>query len=360
MSTVTPKKDAPKKAARTVKPLPLEVIALTDKDSDMFVISMENDPNTKSTTYGNEFSVVTSVKLKDGGQYNLKSLTVEQTRVLCRNIGVLNCGSMNKFCCRKAIANFITYQSSLMMAGLNPRSNWARVTSTVLRAVNVIFSETFIDAFLTVNDRKGRKDHEIGSTCKSFWIGAALAHNNCGEYNDDMGSEVEGDDSSTIIQAPDEFEKLVFPSDDMYLDELVNNKEINLRVVDNYQTESFRKKITTLFKIRRTMKKNMTTSGTHDSDPWNFVEAAMKDHSSVTKVSVYYFYVRCEAHPGVDAAFQPFMDPILKGSTIDINDEQSVLSSGTRSSKKQKMSEDQLSKLVVNSDKMLAALEYAR
>jgi hypothetical protein len=45
-----------------------------------------------------------------------------------------------------------------------------------------------------------------------------------------------------------------------------------------------------LFKVRRKMKKNMTEPGTHDSDPWHFLENVMLGLSGLNKISAYYFY----------------------------------------------------------------------
>ena len=60
--------------------------------------------------------------------------------------------------------------------------------------------------------------------------------------------------------------------------------------VDQYKTPAFWKKILDLFKIRRCMKENMSVSGTHDNDAWNFIESAMAKTPGFTKVAVYYFY----------------------------------------------------------------------
>ena len=42
------------------------------------------------------------------------------------------------------------------------------------------------------------------------------------------------------------------------------------------------------------MKENMTKSGTQDSDPYNFVEVAMRGFTGLTPISVFYFYKQCE------------------------------------------------------------------
>jgi hypothetical protein len=77
-----------------------------------------------------------------------------------------------------------------------------------------------------------------------------------------------------------------------------------------------------------------TVSGQHDNDAWNFVERGMKDFTGVTKLGVWYFYLRCEANSAIDGVFQPFLDSNLKGSTEDIGDD--ISSVGGSAKKKPK------------------------
>ena len=70
------------------------------------------------------------------------------------------------------------------------------------------------------------------------------------------------------------------------------------------------------------MKQNMTKSGTHDSDPWNFVECAMSGISGFTKMSVYYIYQRCEENIDIDGHFQPFLDVSIRGDTVSLFDDE--------------------------------------
>ncbi len=116
----------------------------------------------------------------------------------------------------------------------------------------------------------------------------------------------------------DPFITLVIPGNDIHLLELREDQEINLLVVTQLTTDAFCNKITKLFKMRRTMKQNMTVSGAHNSDPWNFVRSALsvKGSSGITKISLYYFYMRCEAITGIDASFQPYWDPVFVGDSV--------------------------------------------
>jgi hypothetical protein len=159
---------------------------VTDEDRGRFDLSLEIDTNPNSKAFGKEFLTAQSVRLPSSSQNNLevvfdlKTLTVNHLRKLGTNIGIVNCGSHNKFNCRKAIATYFRYQDTIETSGLKPTSHASRVTSTICCAVNVVFSAEFIEDFKTVNDQKSRRDHEqTKNMSKAFWIRAALAHNSC-------------------------------------------------------------------------------------------------------------------------------------------------------------------------------------
>jgi hypothetical protein len=180
----------------------------------------------------------------------------------------------------------------------------------------------------------------MNTTYKNFWLRASDAYNCFGNDVEKMLLESSDDDDDSISSgqkstAADEFTKLVCPPDDPYLVALLDNDDINLHKVDPFTPEAFRKKIHTLLKIRGIMKKNMVQSGTHDNDPWNFVEIAMRDFTGLTPIGVYYFYTRCEANEGVDSVFQPFLDSSLKGSSVDLGEDQSATSGSSRKRKKE-------------------------
>jgi hypothetical protein len=86
--------------------------------------------------------------------FDLKTLIVDNLCRLCRNVGVVNWGSFNKFDFWKALATFLKYHEKLDEKGLSASSASARLTSTIIRAVNVVFSDNFMHDFLCVNNRK--------------------------------------------------------------------------------------------------------------------------------------------------------------------------------------------------------------
>ena len=79
-----------------------------------------------------------------------------------------------------------------------------------------------------------------------------------------------------------------------------------------------RKKITELFRIRRQVQKNMTQSGTHESDPFDFMQVATHSLaiSGTPPLASYYFFLRCDENPEIDIAHQDSLDPEMEGSTV--------------------------------------------
>jgi hypothetical protein len=108
-------------------------------------------------------------------------------------------------------------------------------------------------------------------------------------------------DLSSICESVDDcFSTIVNASNnDQITEELIEDTLINLIKVDRLDVEVFQKKILNPFKIRGQIKKLMTASGTHNSDAWKFVEAAMKMFAGFTKVGIFYFWTRCEASSNV-------------------------------------------------------------
>ena len=106
-------------------------------------------------------------------------------------------------------------------------------------------------------------------------------------------------DSFSSLSIPESGES---SATDPHLQELAEDPEINLLAVNQFDTDAFRKKITDLFHVHCIIKDNMTASGTHDSNPWKFVEAAMNKAKKpgLKKLGVNYFYVGCNEHPNLD------------------------------------------------------------
>ena len=218
---------------------------------------------------------------------DLKGLFAMQLQTLCKNLGIPNSVSQNKYECCRMLARLFLYQDKLETIGLKPTSNAGLMISSICCAVNVVFREHFIESFKTVNDIKTQHDHETQNTNKTFWINAALAYNNC---NYEEGDPMVGDLFSKL---------LIADNSNPHLQELMSDPKINLMQTKQYETDAFRKKVTDLFHVRRIMKENMTASGTHNSDTLNFVEAAMNKAKkpALTKFGVYSFMLGAMSIP---------------------------------------------------------------
>ena len=150
-----------------------------------------------------------------------------------------------------------------------------------------IFSNQFIEELKKVNNKKSGADHESGNTHKHFWIWAAMAYNN--RQDDDVVEE--GLTEPTAVAIPeenmstteDEFATLIVSYEDPVLADLDANEEVDLAQFEQMETNAFRKKCLDLFKVCSIMKENMTKSGTHDSDLYNFVEVAMRGFTGLTQ-----------------------------------------------------------------------------
>ena len=69
------------------------------------------------------------------------------------------------------------------------------------------------------------------------------------------------------------------------------------------------------------IQKNMTISGTHDSDCYNFIDVAIKNvgGQSLSKLGVYYFFKRCDSNPEEDDKFNTEVEISIKGNSDDIS-----------------------------------------
>ena len=320
----TPATKPSAKWQRKIKLRPDSIADMTSVDSHHLVMSEELDPHSKSKTYGKSLHVVSRVKGigQNDKDIVLDQLTTDQVCLFARNIGVPNLGSKNKFVCYLAIASHFEFQQQLSNFGLSPTAQANQTTANVCRAVNVTFSEQFINDLKKVNNRKSHADHESGNTHKHFWIRAVMAYNNRLDDNvmDDKSTEhmavafPEDNESTT----DNDFATLIVSYDDPVLAELETNEEVNLAQFEQMEMNAFQKKCLDLLKVQSIMKENMTKSGTHDSDPYNFVEVAMRGFMGLTPISVFYFYKQCDEHPDIDSVFQPFMNDALKGNSITL------------------------------------------
>jgi hypothetical protein len=166
-----------------------EHVWVTDQDRKDFVLAMEIDTNKKSKHFGLDQLVAQSVTVRINHidrVVELNTLVLDHLRRLCKNLGMRHVGSLSKFEIRKSIATYFDGMDNMEKNGISPTTVASRRTSTILRLVNVIFGERFIEDFLKVNNAKSRQDHETFRTHKDFWMRATIAHNSCIESENDI------------------------------------------------------------------------------------------------------------------------------------------------------------------------------
>jgi hypothetical protein len=282
---------------RKTKDLPEGLAYLTEANFSSNVIARLE---TNNTEMDGEVMVAFEVKLEEGGDsatFELNNLTLDHLRKLCKNVGVKYVNKCTKFQCRKALWVLAEYQQGRESGALTTTSD--KTTNNIIRITNIIFSHEFLDSFLALNDIKTRADHERRNLPKDFWIDVAEAMN---------GSEDDDDIALGII----------IPPEDSHFEEI---NSLELWDFDIMTADAIKKKVVLLMKVRKVMQQNMTVSGEHDSDPYNFVEVAMKKigKSGLTLLGCYYFFKLCDKNPEVDVSHSIQMDDILKGNTDDDN-----------------------------------------
>jgi hypothetical protein len=388
----------PKKSnTRKKKELPPELSNISIKDGSMFknetIIDRRND---NLPTFNKLIDVAKTIKIDDNLSFEINDLSIDQIRVLCKKIGMRYCGNRPKLECRILIADHFKFHDTIAHHNLKPTWYASKVTSSICRVVNVVFSESFVEDFKKVNDRKSRQDHETARTYKSFWNKTTKAFNSC--IDNDNNNNTTGkndeftdfDDGTTVAQSlitqdfskidrddnnrkaignieidlenaddntassvgnrsdlteddnnedfgGDDFTTIVNVSKNTYITtDLVGDTDLDLLSVNRLSVEAFRKKVLDLFRIRQKVFENMTKSGTHGNNEWDFVEGAMKGFQGFTKISVFYFFTRCDEVKDIDCNFLPFLDEGLKGDSTT----RDSTSAGSTKSKKRKADQD--------------------
>jgi hypothetical protein len=251
----------------------------------------------------------------DGKEYDLMStdLKLSQLRKLASNVGVKNHHRSKKEAICEMIAESIMDEVLMANAGTHPEKNVARKTNSLCRLVNCFFSEKLFHRLERVNDLLKRVDHETGQTYKNFWSDVKL----------DYEKRQDNDEITRLYGADD-------ANGDPILQQLSKETYIDLKDFINLTEDGIRKSLSHLFKVRKGIKERMTVSGTHSNSAWDFVQASLKDlkdggggTTMVTKDSAYYFFCRCNEYPDIDAKFQTFLDDAIKGSTEDLDSDDS-------------------------------------
>jgi hypothetical protein len=263
---------------------------------------MESSPHPKDEE--KECMVAYAAHTSDGTEINLeRELNLDQLRALCRKVGCNYVNSKSKFACRKALYIMHSFNERMQRDGTVALTADERMTNNIVRITNVIFSNDFLDPFLSLNDIKSRADHESGNIPKQFWTDVSDAFN-CPDEEDNTASQ------------------LIIDDEDPHASEL---KELEIEMFDTMSSEVIKKKVFAMLKVRKQVQQNMVQSGEHDNDAYNFMDVAIKKSAtgqSLTKLGCYYFFIRCENHKEVDEKFVTDVEDSIKGNSDELKQSQ--------------------------------------
>jgi hypothetical protein len=88
----------------------------------------------------------------DNALFDLEKLTVLQIWLFCKQIGVPHCGSKDKLRCQQSIAADVSYTQQLKAKNIQPTNLATKLSNTICRVINIVFSDVFIWDFRTAND----------------------------------------------------------------------------------------------------------------------------------------------------------------------------------------------------------------
>ena len=175
------------------------------------------------------------------------------------------------------------------------------------------------------------------------------------EYTEHTAVAFPEDNESTM---DDDFATLIVSYNDPVLAELETNEEVDLAQFEQMEMNPVQKKCLDLFIVWSIIKENMMKSGTHDSDPYNFVEVAIRGFMGLTPISVFYFYKQCDEHPDIDLVFQLFMNDALKGNSITLGTcDDDDMSPSTLASTSKTVLFDQMDTMVQQGNQLLELLK---
>jgi hypothetical protein len=285
------------------KDIPASLLNMRESDYTKIIVGDEINQKAKTADMQGLTSVATGVQLEDGSVYDLKLLSLDQLRKLAGALGVVAYSGKTKFETRQAMALRKTAGAAYKnCAAINPDSATA-TSGTNMRIINTLFLPEFYEQFTTINDRKDRKDFEVGNGANNRRFWASISDS----VNDTEMDEI-----------------MVLPDNDVHISSAVDLGEVDCSVFTQQTWSTCSKKVSLLAKIRNIINDNMTISGNHESDPWTYVPLALQQAKSkeraafhVNAIEAYYFFIKCREYPECNSMFQVFLANNIKGTSTD-------------------------------------------
>lgn len=156
--------------------LPIELRNFTYADRQYMVCGMDND--TSKGNSENYFEVAQKIEGYGDENYSivLNNLTVLGLRQLSKQFKIRNVGSQTKFEIQMLLAARKNSTDKYNIDGLgSSKVTSADNTKIIVRIVNAVFHPDNFEAFLSLNDRKGRNAFETGLGANNNKFGSIIA-----------------------------------------------------------------------------------------------------------------------------------------------------------------------------------------
>jgi hypothetical protein len=179
------------------------------------------------------------------------------------------------------------------------------MAKTLMRLIGVLFSDTCVNYFAQLNDRKRTADFERGTgrNDENFYqqVSEAVNDNSC-EHHKFL---LEYNDSENTYK--------------QYIDDELMDVDIHPSGYAAIQTNTkwIRTTVTNLSKVRNKIKDFMHRSGNGDNDAMSFSENAVKMckfSTSITSLAAYYFFMQCKLHQEVSSGIDCTLPDYYKRS----------------------------------------------
>jgi hypothetical protein len=311
-----------KKYKRNIKELPFDPKHFSVKENYKDINITEE---TVSKDYGDDLVigekvfVASSATINGNTPFYLDGLTLQQLRHLARIFYVPHAHNLNKFMCRYNIAAAVMRRKVLDDTNVNksheaknsgPTSNTSssKRYNTIMRMINVLFSVDFLPQFLESNKNKSRYDFEIGvgGDMSRFWK----------NVSDELSNNIDVNDSD-LESCNDPYNESIIENNEgkENIEKIFSMTDINLGDYLKETPEVLSSWAKDLVRVRAKIISNMTTSGTHENDLFQFVDRALlslKKKHLLGFFPTYYFCLRANSCPDFDSRFSPLMSDEFK------------------------------------------------
>ncbi|KAG7367525.1 hypothetical protein IV203_030196 [Nitzschia inconspicua] len=298
--------------------LPPELDGLTEKDYHRITsaeVVLDKDHSAHGFEKGERYSMAMSIASEDGDQpaIDITKLHLSKLRKLGKNFGIKMISKMPSAVIRIHLARN-SHIGSILDNGTNlrpPAPPEKIKQNTIVRLVNVIFSQGFIQGLMEWNNHRKRADHEtgVGGTMDRFFVQVRTAM-----YGLDDGGEeniADVDDSHEqrsldSLDTGDEDDNFGLQRDDLLLERTTgaNDPYASLSRFEErtdldpgkymkMPSQTLHSWTKDLLRARKKLLENMKKSGEHDSDMYSFVRIALKGTNLVKTIGEFTLYYFC-------------------------------------------------------------------